>query len=152
MAVSEVALTLQPTATRRIAIRRYLDASELLKREIYRLADLIINRVEASGTTSMRRSPERNAPPPFALQELLFRQYEEQQGKCGLCGSAMTLPAQNKLLQMSVDRTDSLNPGYTPGAVMISHLGCNLAKSDAPLDAFELWLEVVKGQARAATA
>lgn len=139
---SDVSLNLQPVATRRAAIRKYIDAPELLKREIYRLADLICNRVDLSGTTSIRRNPERNAPPPTALQELLFKQHQEQQGRCGLCGGPMVLPAPNKLLQMSTDRIDSLNPSYKEGAVLITHLSCNLAKSDASMEVFEAWLDV----------
>ena len=146
MGISEVALTFQPVAKRRTAIRRYLDAPSLLKEEIFRMADLIWNRAERSGAISARLNPERNVPPPTALQELLFRQHNEQQGRCGLCGAPMTLPALNKLLQMSTDRIDSLNPGYQEGSVLITHLACNLAKSDTPVEAFELWLAVASGR------
>ena len=64
LAISEVVLDLQPTAARRIAIREYLDAPELLKRDIYRLAGFISGRVEGSETLNLRRNPERNSRPP----------------------------------------------------------------------------------------
>jgi hypothetical protein len=56
LSISEVALTFQPAATRRAAIRRYLDAPSLLKQEIYRMADLYmhVHRIVcAQGTPSL---------------------------------------------------------------------------------------------------
>jgi hypothetical protein len=125
-----------------------LDAPDVLKQEIYRVAALINGRVEISGMTSLRRNPDRDASPPSVLLEFLFKLFEEQQGRCALCGGSIALRAQNKLLQMSADRLDSSNPSYRAETIVIAHLACNLAKSDATLEEFEQWLEVatVRGQ------
>ena len=89
------------------------------------------------------------SPLRFAESELhilLMKKWNEQQGRCALCGGELELEGDNRLLQCSPDRFDSAGTWYDAQNVHISHLGCNLAKSDIPLALFEEWLDAVRSR------
>jgi hypothetical protein len=143
--VTVVVLKKQLAAIKGDARARYLDASEALKREIYRMAALITQRGTASGTLSMRNDPPRDANPPYETQQMLYDRWEEQEGRCGLCQRHIPMPPAPGLLQPSPDRKDSKNISYKADNVHITHLGCNLAKNQYSIDDFEEWLEIISG-------
>jgi hypothetical protein len=64
---------------------------------------------------------------------MLMQRWNDQDGMCALCDRPIPLKPPNRLLQMSRDRTDSGNKAYEWQNTRLTHLACNLAKSDAPL-------------------
>src|SRR6185437_6729659 len=103
-----------------------LDAS--IRREIGRIASILIERAKRGGTESVRTNPARLVDSD--IQILLAKKWQEQKGCCPLCGGALVIGGTNKLLQASADRIDSGLPSYDSKNVHITHLGCNLAKND----------------------
>ena len=56
----------------------------------------------------------------------------------------MYLRPLNRLLQPSPDRIDSALGDYGPKNFHLSHLACNLGKSDASIDHFREWLNRIR--------
>jgi hypothetical protein len=113
---------------------------KVLNEEAVRIAALIQNRVDASGSVQIRTAPQRNAPMDLTL--LVAERLRAQPLSCALCGGLMLLQPFNKLLQPSPDRTDSKSGSYGPENFHLAHLACNLAKNDASVAEFEEWLSV----------
>jgi hypothetical protein len=115
-----------------------------VQQEAYRMAMLIIDRVKRGGEIGVKINPQRSAPNLSELNALLIRKWSEQAGQCALCGGALVVGGENKMLQPSADRTDSANGAYYNANVGIAHLACNLAKNKYGLDDFEGWLSVLR--------
>jgi hypothetical protein len=143
--LTEIALKKQAIAVKAEARARLLDAPRELKQEVYRMADLIEQRARASGSTSIRLNPNREAGPRTETMELIFKKWEEQKGFCGLCQRPIPMPVLPGLLQPSPDRIDSTRGDYRGENLHITHLGCNYAKNKFGVDEFEEWLSVATG-------
>jgi hypothetical protein len=113
-----------------------------LGQEAQRIAELIANRVEASGSIQQRVSPVRTAPTDLVLR--VAEMLQEVPLVCGLCGGVMQIRSANRLLQPSPDRVDSAIGSYGPENFHLAHLACNLAKSNATIAHFEEWLTLVR--------
>jgi hypothetical protein len=110
--------------------------------EAVRIADLIFNRVTASGTVQQHTAPIRTAPSDLVLR--VAEMLKETPLVCGLCGGLMLIRPANRLLQPSPDRVDSSVGSYGPENFHLTHLACNLAKSSATVGQFEEWLAAIK--------
>ncbi len=145
--VKPIALTLredvQAYLELRSSVSREIDPS--VKQDAFRMAMLIIDRVKRGGEIGVKINPQRSAPNLSELNALLLRKWSEQVGQCALCGGALVVGGENKMLQPSADRTDSANGAYDDANVGITHLACNLAKNKYGLDDFEDWLSVLRG-------
>lgn len=75
---------------------------------------------------------------------MLMAKWNEQGGVCALCGFDIPLRPSNRLLKMSRDRIDSADKAYDWHNVQITHLACNLAKSDATMDEWKEFLSVMR--------
>jgi hypothetical protein len=111
-----------------------------LNAEANRIAGLIFNRVNASGSLVERRAPERNAPTDLLLQVAAL--LKARPLTCALCGGAMQIRPSNRLLQPSPDRIESDSGDYGPKNFQLAHLACNLGKNNASVAQFEEWLNV----------
>ena len=109
------------------------------------MAANILNRVQAGGTERVSTNPIRMMNEPD-LHVMLGTKWQEQKGRCFLCGGPLQPSTTNYLLQASPDRTNSQNPTYSAGNTQITHLGCNLAKNKVTMDEFEDWLSIVRGE------
>lgn len=118
----------------------------LLKRHLTRLASLIQSDVARSQQISVGINPVRYSPNLSDLFALLNIQWNKQRGICPLCGEPINLAATNKLLQISRDRIDSHNKGYVDGNLHLTHLGCNIAKSDASIEEWAEYREMLRGK------
>lgn len=127
----------------RSSVSKEIDPS--VKQDAFRMAMLIIDRVKRGGEIGVKTNPQRSAPNLSELNALLIRKWSEQAGQCALCGGALVVGGENKMLQPSADRIDSANGAYDDANVGITHLACNLAKNKYGLDDFEDWLSVLKG-------
>ena len=116
-----------------------------VKQEAYRMALLIIDRVKRAGEVDVKINPLRSAPNLSDLNALLIHKWQEQNGRCDLCGGKLMSGGENKMLQPSADRIDSANGAYDDENVWITHLACNLAKNKYGLGDFEDWLSVLRG-------
>lgn len=116
-----------------------------LRREISRLANLIRNDVARAGTEYSGANPMRCAPNFSDVYQILMQKWKKQEECCALCGGPISLLPSNRLLQMSRDRIDSANKAYDWQNVQITHLGCNLAKSEATMQEWLEYLMVVRG-------
>ena len=65
-------------------------------------------------------------------------------GMCALCNRPIPLKPENRLLKVSRDRTDSGNKAYEWQNTRLTHLACNLTKSDAPLDDWLGYLALIR--------
>jgi hypothetical protein len=82
--------------------------------------------------------PFRFAPNMSEVFSILSDKWKNQGGVCPLCNKSIPILSRNKLLAMSRDRIDSSIKEYSLENTQITHLGCNLAKSDV---AMEDWIE-----------
>ena len=137
-----VELQLQDVATSFDDTRGFLSLDPLIRKEIGRIASILIDRAKRSGLESVRINPARLVDSD--IQILLGKKWREQKGCCSLCGGGLVIGGNNKLLQASADRIDSQMPSYDATNVQITHLGCNLAKNDVPMAEFSEWLAVVR--------
>ena len=78
------------------------------------------------------------------LFSMLMQRWESQDGMCALCDRPIPLKPENKLLQMSRDRTDSANKAYDWQNTRLTHLACNLGKNNATEDQFHEWIEIAQ--------
>jgi len=140
--VTEVALSLRSAVRPALTLQALVNNS-VVNQEAVRIAALIHNRVNASGSVQTRTAPERNAPATLLLQvgDLLLR----APLCCSLCGGLMQLQAENRLLQPSPDRMDSASGSYGPENFQLAHLGCNLGKNNATTAQFLEWLHIAAG-------
>jgi hypothetical protein len=116
----------------------------LLNRELTRVVGNILNSV---GRTGMERSgfyPERHALNFSDLYQLLQELWGSQGGRCKLCNGLITPGEANPLLKMSADRIDSTNKNYDRANSHLTHVGCNLAKSDGSMEEWQDFLDVVR--------
>ncbi len=114
-----------------------------LRDEMSRLAFGIQEDVKRAGKEHSGTYADRFAPNISELFQILNEKWDEQGGKCSLCGGPIPLKPKNRLLQMSRDRIDSSNKAYAADNIQITHLGCNLAKNDVTMDEWREYLEVV---------
>lgn len=143
--IAEETLPLQPAMKPALTLQALL-GNRTLNAEAVRIAGLVFHRVKASGTIQTRTAPERTAPPPGDLVLMVAELLRQEPLCCALCGGLMVLQPDNKLLQPSPDRIDSASGSYGPENFHLSHLACNLAKSDASLAQFQDWLDVASAR------
>ena len=122
---------------------RQITASAL-EVEITRIVGFITNRVAVAGNERSGRIPLRRTQGDTELFEMLLRRWHDQNGVCVLCQREIPLRTENKLLQMSPDRVDSTNPRYDWQNIRLTHFACNLAKSDATLDEWSAYLDMMR--------
>lgn len=118
---------------------------DALRREASRLAQLIQQDVQRAGTEQTGVAALRSAPNISDVYAYILKKWDEQVGRCALCGGPIPLETDNRLLQISRDRIDSDNKSYEESNLHLTHLGCNLAKSDGTMDQWAEFLEVVVG-------
>ena len=115
-----------------------------LREEISRLVVLIKQDALAAGTTYIGVNPMRLMPNDSDVFSMLMQQWDTQDGICALCDRQIPLKPENKLLQMSRDRTDSANKAYDWRNTRLTHLACNLGKSDATVDQWRDYLTLIQ--------
>jgi hypothetical protein len=116
----------------------------LLNRELTRIVENILNSVARAGSERGGVYPERSASNFSDLYQLFRELWHRQDGRCKLCNGLITLDDDNPLLKMSADRIDSANKTYDGNNAHLTHVGCNLAKSNASLRQWQEFLEVVR--------
>ncbi len=120
--------------------------NEELKKEINRLVNLILGSVERAGKERNGQYPPRKSLTQADLYILLNKIWNEQGGRCALCGGMIPTETSNRLLQASSDRIDSENKAYDEGNIQLTHLGCNLAKNDVPMELWDEYLSMIRGE------
>lgn len=118
-----------------------------LKKELSRLMNAIQSDISRSQEESRGHYPLRRGPNSSDIYKALLDCWNKQKGRCALCGVAIPIVTQNKLLQMSRDRIDSSEKTYDSRNLQITHLGCNLAKSDATLAEWREFYEMFRNSA-----
>lgn len=117
-----------------------------IQQEAHRLAELITQRIERSGSMGMRLNPIRTGPSAVDLETLIARKWtDEQKGRCALCDGDLDARSRNPMLKASADRIDSSDIAYLKANLQITHLACNLAKNKWGAQEFADWLDVVRG-------
>jgi hypothetical protein len=104
-----------------------------LRQELSRLVAMIKQDVARSGLPSSGVNPQRFLPNDSDVFLMLMERWNDQDGMCALCDRPIPLEPENRLLQMSRDRTDSANKAYDWHNTRLTHLACNLGKNDADL-------------------
>ena len=136
-----IKITFRPGMDESLTIAAILN-DKTLNEVATRLADLVENRVNASGTTVQKTAPMRSAP--VGLKLIIAELLRATPLTCALCGGLMELKPANRLLQPSPDRVDSTLGDYGPKNFQIAHLACNLGKNAATVAEFEEWLDIVR--------
>ena len=131
------------TLSRKAAVDEAMTLSSLrnnasINAEAVRIANLVYNRVEASGILQQRTAPERSAPSDLVLRVGLLLMKNPL--VCGLCSGLMHIRPANRLLQPSPDRVESSSGDYGPNNFQLVHLACNLAKNRFTVAEFHEWL------------
>jgi hypothetical protein len=139
--IDEVALHLSERA--KIVVSLNTD-DKALRDEISRLVIGIKNDIAAAGTARTGVNPMRFMPNDSDLFSMLMQRWKAQDGMCALCDRPIPLKPENKLLQMSRDRTDSANKAYDWLNTRLTHLACNLGKSDATVDQWRGYLTLIR--------
>jgi hypothetical protein len=137
--IVEVPIPVRPVMKKALTLQAML-SDKALNEEAVRIAALIHNRVDASGSLQTRTAPQRNAPTDLIL--LVAEKLREQPLSCALCGGLILLQPLNRLLQPSPDRIDSTCGSYGPENFQLAHLACNLAKNNATVAEFQEWLDI----------
>jgi hypothetical protein len=140
--VTPIELSLGAAATSFDDKRGVLSLSTAIRKEIGRIAAGLIERARRGGTESVRVAPLRLVDSD--IQILLGKKWQEQRGCCALCDGSLVIGGPNKLLQASADRINGKLATYDAKNMHITHLGCNLAKSDVSMLEFEEWLAVLR--------
>jgi hypothetical protein len=96
------------------------------------------------GTFARACGNDEDAPEDSDLFQTPMQRWHEQRGLCPLCQKAISFRPANRLLQMSRDRTDSANKAYDWENTRLTHLACNLGKSDATLDEWHGYLAMLR--------
>jgi hypothetical protein len=139
LGIVEVPIPVRPVMRKALTFQAML-SDQVLNEEAVRVAELIHNRVNASGSLQTRTAPIRNAPTDLIL--LVAEKLREEPLCCALCGGLMLLQPLNRLLQPSPDRIDSESGSYGPENFQLAHLACNFAKNNATVAQFQEWLSV----------
>jgi hypothetical protein len=113
-----------------------------LRAELTRLVNLIKHDVAVAGTPRTGLNPVRYMDAEIYL--VLIERWREQRGLCALRDRPIPLKPENKLLQMSRDRTVSANKTYDWENTRLTHLACNLGKSSATVDEWHEYLSLVR--------
>ena len=146
--VHEIRLHLSGDVGRYLADREAIHTTALddaVKKEIGRMSQRIIERVERGGERNVKINPQRFAPNISDLVPMLTRKWQAQEGRCALCDGLLVAKSPNRMLQPSADRIDSDDGAYSEENVQITHLACNFAKNEFDLPSFLEWLDVVRG-------
>jgi hypothetical protein len=139
--INEVTLHLSRRAQEIVSLNT---DDRVLSQEISRLVNGILHDIEVAGTPRSGVNPLRRGPNYSDLFLMLMQRWNEQDGLCALCDRPIPLKTQNKLLQMSRDRTVSANKAYDWKNTRITHLACNLGKSDASLGDWQEYIALVR--------
>jgi hypothetical protein len=123
-------------------IQDAMDHNAALRSELTRLVNLIKHDVAAAGTPRTGLNPARYMDAEIYL--VLMERWREQCGICVLCEKPIPLKPENKLLQMSRDRTVSANKTYDWENTRLTHLACNLGKSDGTMDEWNGYLTLIR--------
>jgi hypothetical protein len=115
-----------------------------LREEISRLVAAIMHDIAVAGMEKTDVSPLRNMPSDSDAFNMLMQRWHEHKGACSLCDKPILLKPENRLLKMSRDRTDSANKTYDWENTRLTHLACNLGKSDATLGEWRGYLAMVR--------
>jgi hypothetical protein len=115
-----------------------------LRQELSRLVAMIKQDVARSGLTSTGMNPQRFVPNDSDVFLMLMQRWTDQDGMSALCDRPIPLKPENRLLKVSRDRTDSGNKAYEWQNTRLTHLACNLTKSDAPLDDWLGYLALIR--------
>jgi hypothetical protein len=116
----------------------------VLRQEITRLTELIRHDISVAGIPRLGLNPLRAGPNYSDLFVMLMQRWNEQDGLCALCDRPIPLRTPNKLFQLSRDRTASANKAYDWNNTRLTHLACNLGKSDASLDDWREYLALIR--------
>lgn len=122
-----------------------IPADRLLNQEFTRVIEHILGSVARAGTERSGVYPERISLSFVDLLRLFGELWNRQHGRCNLCNAAIVPGEENLLLRLSADRIDSANKRYDETNVHLTHVGCNLAKSSAPLQDWQEFLGVLRG-------
>jgi hypothetical protein len=136
------ALDLDPPLHLRGRIQTAMDHNAALRVELTRLVNLIKADVAKAGTPRVGVNPPRYNDGEIYV--VLMERWREQHGMCDLCERPIPLKPKNKLLQMSRDRTASQNKTYDWENTRLTHLACNLGKSDATIEQWHDYLSLVR--------
>ena len=127
------------------AAREPIDGNDrALRVDISRLVKLIREDVKRAGDELVGVYPVRSAPEEDRLFNALMGKWHDQDGLCALCGGVIPLKPNNRLFQMSRDRADSAVKVYDATNLQLTHLGCNLAKNDATLAEWQVFLAMLR--------
>ena len=116
----------------------------ILDAELTRIVELMRSRIAVAGSDRSGRNPPRSSPEDADIFEMLVQRWHEQNDVCPLCQKEIPLRTENKLLQMSPDRMDSSDIHYDWPNTRLTHLACNLGKSDATLDEWWAYLGMIR--------
>lgn len=96
-------------------------------------------------TNARRSSRTRKLGPVEITPEWVEKQFVMQAGRCALTGARMRMSSESwNLFQPSLDRRDP-SRGYVVDNVVLVTWGANAARGSATLEAFNEWLECVRG-------
>lgn len=141
-----IQLNLQP----RVQGILHLNADNpLLRQEISRLVERIRGSVIRSEQEKTGYYSERNAPNHSEIFQILNRKWQQQNGRCALCGGSILLGSSNMLLRLSPDRIDSSDKSYSDTNVHLTHRGCNYAKNAASIKEWEEFLQYIRSEGAA---
>jgi hypothetical protein len=115
-----------------------------LREELTRLVELIKQDVARATAARTGVYPVRNLPNDSDIFTMLLERWKQQEGICTLCDRPIPLKPPNKLFQMSRDRTVSANKTYAWENTRLTHLACNLGKSDATLAEWQDYLTLIR--------
>src|SRR6266851_3919190 len=116
----------------------------ILDAELTRIVELMRSRIAVAGSDRSGRNPPRSSPEDADIFEMLVQRWHEQNDVFPLCQKEIPLRTENKLLQMSPDRMDSSDIHYDWPNTRLTHLACNLGKSDATLDEWWAYLGMIR--------
>ena len=135
-------LELDPPLNLHGHIQDAMQHNAALRAELTRLVNLIKADVGRAGTPRTGVNPARYMDADIYL--MLIERWRQQHGLCDLCDRPIPLKPENKLLQMSRDRTASPNKTYDWENTRLTHLACNLGKRDASMDEWREYLTLVR--------
>ena len=139
--IQPVTLTLSARAHTAIDLNT---SDKTLRQELSRLVGMIKADVARAGSVTHGVAPQRNVPQDSDIFIMLNRLWREQNGRCALCDQPIPLNQANRLLQISRDRTDSGNTTYDWHNTRLTHLACNLGKSDGTLGEWQEYRAMVR--------
>jgi hypothetical protein len=119
---------------------------DALRQEISRLRLVEAMKLDAARAGMDRTGvyPPRAVPNDLDVVQMLVQKWHDQIGLCALCDKPIPWNPTNKLLQLSRDRADSANKTYDYQNTQLTHLACNLGKSDATAHEWGDYLAMVR--------